>query len=286
MCTLIVGLGVVEPGSVILAANRDEDPARPSAPPGVLLDHPPVAGGRDLRSGGTWLAVRERRAAVALLNRRDRRAPDAAARAAFRSRGLLALEVAATDDAPRGAPGDPPKGDASADGPGGAAPAAALRGLDRAALAHAARVLAADAYGACSLLWASPDAVWVARWDPPAPASFEVTGPGWHVITHADLDDRGEPRTARLLDGLAGWVPAGLDAAVTGLWARLRVHGDGNHAPAVCVHEGGMPTVSSSIVWLARSGSRYLHVQGRPCEGAPADCSHLLAGVAPAPEVP
>src|SRR5262249_29501637 len=69
MCTLILGVEVVASGSVLLAANRDEDPARPADPPGVLSESPRLVGGRDRRAGGTWLAVRERRAVVALLNR-------------------------------------------------------------------------------------------------------------------------------------------------------------------------------------------------------------------------
>ncbi|HKQ57135.1 MAG TPA: NRDE family protein, partial [Candidatus Eisenbacteria bacterium] len=72
MCTLILGRDVVAPGTVLLAANRDEDPRRPSAPPMVLRERPRLVGGRDLQAGGTWLAVRDARAMVAILNRRDR----------------------------------------------------------------------------------------------------------------------------------------------------------------------------------------------------------------------
>jgi hypothetical protein len=251
MCTVIIGLGVVEPGSVVLGANRDEDPARPATGPIRLLDAPPVAGGRDLRSGGTWLAIRERRSATALLNRRDRRALSREARATLRSRGLLALEVAASD-------------------------------APRAFVEHAT---AAAPYGACTVLWASPGGCWVWRWDPPDPPAAFPIGPGWHVITHADLDDRGEPRTAWLLDDLAGWAPSTPAEAAAGLFARLRLHGDGNLRPAVCIHDRTVQTVSSSVVWLSARDARYLHVQGRPCEAGPEDFTHLLAGDGPAPEV-
>uniref|UniRef100_A0A832I0N7 NRDE family protein n=1 Tax=Eiseniibacteriota bacterium TaxID=2212470 RepID=A0A832I0N7_UNCEI len=253
MCTLIIGLDVVEPGSVALAANRDEDPARPSAGPALLLDAPPVVGGRDLRSGGTWLALRARRAAVAILNRRPR-ADDAPPAGAPRSRGLLALAVAAA----------PPVADAAAD--------AALRALG------------AHPHAPCTVVWASPDGGWALAHEPPAAPVLRPLAPGWHVVTHADLDDRAEPRTAMLLDDLAGWAPRTPDALEAGLWARLRLHGDGAARPPVCIHDGPMPTVSASVVWLARGGARYLHVQGRPCEGAPADHSHLLADEPPAPD--
>src|SRR5580765_3334545 len=58
MCTVLVGRDVTGPGEILVAANRDEDPARPSDPPGILLDSPRLVGGRDRIAGGTWLAVR------------------------------------------------------------------------------------------------------------------------------------------------------------------------------------------------------------------------------------
>ena len=48
VCTLVIGFHTVAKDSVLLAANRDEDPSRPSAPPGVLLEAQRVVGGRDL----------------------------------------------------------------------------------------------------------------------------------------------------------------------------------------------------------------------------------------------
>src|SRR3989442_6104928 len=93
MCTLILGRDVLGPGSLLVGANRDEDPARPAEPPGRLSEAPLVVGGRDLRSGGTWLAIRDGRAVVALLNRRG---VGPSALDVVRSRGLLALDVAKT----------------------------------------------------------------------------------------------------------------------------------------------------------------------------------------------
>src|SRR5947207_2509347 len=58
MCTLVFGLGVLGPGSGLIATNRDEDPARGSEPPRVLRRAPLVLGGRDAVAGGTWLALR------------------------------------------------------------------------------------------------------------------------------------------------------------------------------------------------------------------------------------
>src|SRR5262245_5009427 len=93
MCTLILGLGILGPGSLLLGANRDESPKRPSAEPGVLVEEPRVVGGRDLVSRGTWLAIREARFVTALMNRRPV-AGDARDPATLRSRGLLCLDVA------------------------------------------------------------------------------------------------------------------------------------------------------------------------------------------------
>lgn len=241
MCTLIVGFGTLEPRSVILGANRDEDPTRPSDPPGVLREEPRLVGGRDLRSGGTWLAIRGAHAAVALLNRRPGGAPPEAPR----SRGLLTLDVAA------------------------ATPAAAEARLRDEVARHA--------FGPFSLLWASPAACWIATHDPGRPLEVRAIEPGWHVVTHESLDDGREPRTAWLLAGLAGWRPEGLESAIQGLTSRLAIHGgERDGAPPVCIHEGRMVTVSSSLVWLADERARYLHAEGRPCVTEWTDHTHRL----------
>ena len=55
----------------------------------------------------------------------------------------------------------------------------------------------------------------------------------------------------------------------------LREHGD-DGTPPVCLHQGRMVTVSSSLVRLDLNGARYLHAEGRPCEHAFQDQSRLL----------
>jgi uncharacterized protein with NRDE domain len=86
MCVLAVWLGMEPRTPLLLAANRDEDPERPSAPPSEI--EPGVWAGRDLRSGGTWLGHNRHGLFVAVTNRRrPAPAPDAP------SRGLLALET-------------------------------------------------------------------------------------------------------------------------------------------------------------------------------------------------
>lgn len=237
MCTLILGVGTIEPRSVILAANRDEDPDRPTEPPHVLRGEPLLAGGRDTRSGGTWLAIRGRHAAIALLNRR----PSGASLASPRSRGLLTMDVAAA----AGRPGEP-------------LAAAAEKRLREEASVHA--------FAAFSLLFASPEACWIATHDPGRPIEVRPIEPGWHVVTHEALDDAGEPRTRGLVADLTNWQPPTLECAIEGLTARLALHaGERAGIPDVCIHEGPMPTVSASLVWLTTDRTRYLHAEGRPC---------------------
>lgn len=243
MCTLILGVDMLGPRSMILAANRDEDPERPADPPGVLGETPRLVGGRDRRAGGTWLAVRGSEAAVALLNRR----PRGPGPAAPRSRGMLTMDVAA---APAGAT------------------AAEVRLREQ---------VARHPFGPFSLVWASPAACWIATHDPGRPLEVGAIGPGWHVVTHESLDDAREPRTAWLAADLADWRPAGLEEAVLGLRSRLALHaGDRPGAPEVCIHESRMVTVSSSLVWLDGSRARYLHAEGRPCVATWTDHTALL----------
>jgi uncharacterized protein with NRDE domain len=246
VCTLILGIDTVASGSVLIAANRDEDPARPSDPPRRLRDKPPLAGGRDVRGGGTWLAVRGARAAVALLNRAPR-AEGPPARA--RSRGLLTLDVAGTPESGAGLP-------------------AAARGRAR-------HILRDHPHAPFTLVFASPEGSWAIAHDGAGPARETTLAPGWHVVTHADLDDRGEPRTAWLLDRLAQARLTHPEAAIACVEALLRTH-PGGSTPAVCIHTGRMVTVSASCLWLAPGTAIYHHAEGRPCENALADVSDLL----------
>lgn len=257
MCTLIIGLDVPGPQSVVIAANRDEDPARPSDPPGVLRTSPRVAGGRDRVAGGTWLAVREDGLVVAVLNRRPNggtREPAARGEHALlgrerRSRGLLAIDLVAT--------------------------------LSQAsdALALTREALAAASYEACSLAVLTHRGGSIVSHVPGAPPRAVAITPGWHVITHADLDDRSEPRTAWLLGELARSSARAPDSTEAELERLLATHADPTRdRPAVCLHEGRMVTVSSSLLHLTAQGTRYRHVEGRPCEQPPLDYSALVHG--------
>jgi len=234
MCTLILGLEVVAPHTLLLGANRDEDPARPSDPPAVLSTDPPLAGGRDRVAGGTWLAVRGRDTVIAMLNRHGE-----TPHPPTRSRGLLALDVARDPD-----------------------PAFAFEQIVR------------HRFAPFTLVVARARSAWVLSWEGENARMVEPR-PGWHVLTHSALDDTDEPRTAWLMASLADFHPTGREAAEAGVRERLARH----EAPAVCLHDGRMATVSAALVWLADREARYLHAEGRPCETPFKDYSALLADV-------
>jgi uncharacterized protein with NRDE domain len=231
MCTLVFGLGVLGPHSVVIATNRDEDPTRRSEPPQVLRRVPRVVGGRDAVAGGTWLALRPAEssrppAAAMLLNRHDPE-PDRAGR---RSRGLLTLDVASSHE-PRAT-----------------------------ALAEAA----SGRYAPCSLVWLSGEESWLLSIRAAGEPTLETIAPGWHAITHFELDDPADPRAAWLLARLAGFRPASRAEAEARLHSLIASHG-GPGAPAVCLHGGRAPTVSAALVWLAPGELAYRHAQGPPC---------------------
>ncbi|MCU0760139.1 MAG: NRDE family protein [Steroidobacteraceae bacterium] len=61
MCLLVVAWRAHPRYRVVVAANRDEFHARPTAPMAPWSDGPPIIAGRDLQAGGTWIGVDARR---------------------------------------------------------------------------------------------------------------------------------------------------------------------------------------------------------------------------------
>lgn len=274
MCTLIAGVEILGPRTLVLGANRDESPARASAPPGVLRERPHVVGGRDLVAGGTWLAVREARSVTALMNRRPApgRASAPSGSGTPRSRGLLCLDAAAL-----GHPGPADRPHRIDPGTGERHPArlhAALTLLERAP------------YAACTLIGLDvEEPCWAILAEAGQETGIRRLEPGWNVVTHADVNDAREPRTAWILDQLAGFAPRGVDEALKGIARLLATHEDRERGiPGVCLHRDRFPTVSSSLIALGALGSegqerapRYAHASGPPCETPFADYSALLA---------
>lgn len=73
---------------MLIAANRDEFHARPTAASAFWDEHPDVLAGRDLEQGGTWMGVTRSGRFAAVTNYRD----PARTAAAPRSRGELPLD--------------------------------------------------------------------------------------------------------------------------------------------------------------------------------------------------
>jgi uncharacterized protein with NRDE domain len=87
MCLIVVCVDATPRYPLIVGANRDEQHARPSAAAAWWRDSPHVLGGRDLKAGGTWLAVDRRGRFGAVTNIRDLEAP-----VGLKSRGMLVAE--------------------------------------------------------------------------------------------------------------------------------------------------------------------------------------------------
>lgn len=71
MCLIYIAHRVDPRYRLVVAANRDEYHARPTAPAGWWDDDVPILGGRDLRAGGTWMAITRGGRFAALTNVRD-----------------------------------------------------------------------------------------------------------------------------------------------------------------------------------------------------------------------
>lgn len=96
MCLLIAASRIVDGAPLVIGANRDEFYGRPARSMTVLRDRGPrLLGGRDLRAGGTWLAVSEHGVVAGLTNQPSGRTRDPAKR----TRGELPLMFAAYPDA-------------------------------------------------------------------------------------------------------------------------------------------------------------------------------------------
>ncbi|HEU4730459.1 MAG TPA: NRDE family protein, partial [Kofleriaceae bacterium] len=175
---------------LVVAANRDEMYARPTRPPESIGEH--IAGGVDVLSGGTWLAIRHDGRFAAVTNQRAM----APAPPGLRSRGLAVRELAAAED-----------------------PDAYVAALDP------------TRYASMNLVWGSARGVsigYVRRDEgpgggPAGPGAASPSGrsngppsgsrgrieiqrlsPGIHVLCNDRLGAEGFPRGARLHDAIAG----------------------------------------------------------------------------------
>jgi uncharacterized protein with NRDE domain len=96
MCLLLLAWQAHPRYELLVAANRDELHARPTAALDFWPDAPGVLAGRDLVAAGTWLAARSDGRFAAVTNFRDESAV-----AGLRSRGELVLRYFDSDLAPQ-----------------------------------------------------------------------------------------------------------------------------------------------------------------------------------------
>ncbi len=97
MCLVIFALRAHPDYPLVVAANRDEFHARPTAASNFWPERPQLLAGRDLEQGGTWMGITREGRFAAITNYRDpaRTAP------APRSRGELTLDfLVGSDSAP------------------------------------------------------------------------------------------------------------------------------------------------------------------------------------------
>lgn len=170
MCLIALAYRVHPAFELVVAANRDEYHARPTAPAGAWADAPEVFGGRDLAQGGSWLALSRTGRLACVTNVRRMAVPDPAAPSRG---GLVAGFVKGRE-------------------------AAAAYGE---ALAHQASAFA----GFNLLLWDGGELRYLNNH--PAFVSRAVP-PGIHVVSNADLDTPW-PKTERLRGAMAAWAAAG-----------------------------------------------------------------------------
>jgi uncharacterized protein with NRDE domain len=236
VCTILLAWESHPRTPVVLAANRDELIARPSAPPGILRSSPLIVGGRDLMAGGTWLAVAADGTVCAVTNRHPGEGPPLAPDPSRRSRGEIPVALLTMD------PADVPARLAAL-GPG--------------------------RYNPVNVLWLSTDRALVAHVDDSGPVRVVDLAPGAHVLTTRDVDDERSPKVAMLVASLGRALAAGGDADTTlmGMRAVLADHTSASDSPvdAACIHGDVYGTVSASTVIAGPDRVTYEHAPGRPC---------------------
>jgi uncharacterized protein with NRDE domain len=237
VCTILLAWQCDPDAPILLAANRDELIARPSAPPGLLHATPWVVGGRDLVAGGTWLALAEGGSICAVTNRHPADGEPAPPDPSRRSRGEIPpmlLVDTSPDDVPARL---------AALGPG--------------------------RYNPVNVLWASAERALVAHVDDSGPVRVVDLAPGPHVLTTGDLDDTSRPKVAMLRTGMDAALAAGAgpDETLARMRRLLADHTTptGRPVDAACIHGDVYGTVSASTVIVGRDRMAYGHAPGRPC---------------------
>jgi len=241
MCFLLVAHRMFAEAPLIVAANREEYYARPSAPPHLWATEPRVLGGTDLLAGGTWLAINEHGLLVAVTNR-----PWPAATPDSPSRGQLARELL-------GLP---------------TAEAAAERALGR---------LRSEPFAGANFCCCDRTSAFVIEHGPAT--RIRRLSTGLHFLSNGDLDDAADPRIAFARGRLDERPPANAVELIDAARDLLAHPADAELRSGIIVQLADRGTVSSTIVSLTAEGraGTYLHAAGPPDRAAYEDYSPLLA---------
>lgn len=244
MCTLVVLRRPNHAWPVLIAANRDEQIARPWRPPARHWpDRPDVIAGIDELAGGTWLGLNDHGVMAAVLNGRGTLGP----RSGFRSRGELPLEA-----------------------------------LEHADAVHAIDALSAlnpQAYRACHLVIAdNRDAAVISVLETEAGHRIQRTDipPGVSILTSRGLNDLSHPRAKTYLPQFRAAKEPDPEAGDWTAWRHLiasRLHDPalGHDGAMTIVTDNGYGTVCSSLVALPApnmDGKKpiFMFAAGRPGE--------------------
>lgn len=243
-----------------MAANRDEYLARPAVAPTTLCERPLVVGGKDLKAGGTWLAINQFGMIAGLLNRRS----DLPADPDRRSRGLLCLDALrhqTVDAALRFVAGQDP-----------------------------------ELYNPFNLLLASREEAAVAH---NRMGRIETTrlSPGAHLLSNLDVDDFECPKISRSFSRFASLGNERGLASDPPLMRRRLAELLSDHSTqldsrtgrpnSLCLHLGDYGTRESSLIFAAASGRiEHYFAPGAPCTTAYVPASAPNAeGIAVYPKV-
>lgn len=232
MCLLIFAHQTDPRYPLVVAGNRDEFYARPTAASDFWPEHPGLLAGKDLEQGGTWMGITRSGRFAAITNYRD----PARTRPAPRSRGELPLNYLT----------------------GELDPEAYLQGL----------LAKADEYAGFNLLVGTMNSLWyLTNSSSPTAAAPRCLAPGIYGLSNAKLDtpwpkvSLGKRRLEPLLggeplehDALAATVGSRRLADPTELQGQGLMHGMDQILSAQFITAGSYGTRSSTTLWVERDG--------------------------------
>lgn len=241
MCTLVAAFDPDAVFPLVVAANRDEQLARPSSPPRIWGGAPPFLAPRDEKAGGSWLGLNARGLFVAITNRFGVMPEESRA-----SRGELVVKALASPDAM--------------------------------ALHIRLAALSPRTYNAFHLLYADRARAFV-TWSDGERIQQQELRRGLHVVTERSLGGDDHART-ELIQRHAAPLRRHAGPTLEELSALVSQHAE-DRIGSVCVHvpELGYGTKSSMLLWLGRSlvTTRMAWAEGPPCTTPFVDQTPLVA---------